>query len=589
LVFDNARDRASLEPFLPPAGRGRILITTQNQEWPRGQALDVPVLGLDAAAAFLTARTGDPDPAARDLAVMLGGLPLALEQAAAYMQATGTSLARYRSLFRERQADLLARGETAGHREGVAATFGLALSRLAGEAPDAAALVRLLAFLAPEPVPLTLLLSGTEVRGQLEPGAAAQIGPLIGDPLAVGDAVSALRRYSLVTLAGPGLVQAHRLVQAVTRAQLTAQAAGQWEQAAAALVELAVPDDVRVPSAWPTCAALLPHAQAVLAPTSRGIRQISHYLWYSGSHRAAWDLGQQITEAFRVSEDHGPEHPDSLDARSNLARWTGIVGDAAGGRDRLAALVPVFARILGPEHPDTLIIRGNLVYWTGEAGDPAGARDQFAALLPVFERVLGPEHFHTLVIRGNHARWIGEAGDMVGAREQTAAFLPGCERVLGPEHLITLGFRGSLAVWTGETGDPAGARDQFAALLSVHERILGPKQLYTITARGELAHWTGQAGDAPGARDQFAALVPVHEQFFGLEHPYTLGIRSSLRYWTDAAKRGDQPAAALPVSERLPQAEHPYRHSLARWGRPDAVPEPKRIDESAEPVQRPDL
>ena len=79
----------------------------------------------------------------------------------------------------------------------------------------------------------------------------------------------------------------------------------------------------------------------------------------------------------------GPEHPDTLTARANLARWTGEAGDAAGARDQYAALLPVLERVLGPEHPDTLAARDNLAHWTGEAGDAAGARDQFAALLPV--------------------------------------------------------------------------------------------------------------------------------------------------------------------------------------------------------------
>ena len=156
----------------------------------------------------------------RELAAELGGLPLALEQAAAYMQATGTTLARYLPLFRDRQADLLARGEATGHPADVAATLGLALSRLAGQAPAAAGLLRLLAFLAPEPVPLALLLA-TPGRKPAGPEAAAGIGPLLGDPVAAGDAVAALRRYSLVAPAGDGLVLVHRLVQAVTRAQLT--------------------------------------------------------------------------------------------------------------------------------------------------------------------------------------------------------------------------------------------------------------------------------------------------------------------------------------------------------------------------------
>ena len=102
LIFDNAPDQASIEPFLPPAGPGRALITTQNQHWPPGQALEVPVLDPGVAADFLANRTGDPDrAAASDLAAEVDGLPLALEQAAAYVQATGITLADYLPLFRE--------------------------------------------------------------------------------------------------------------------------------------------------------------------------------------------------------------------------------------------------------------------------------------------------------------------------------------------------------------------------------------------------------------------------------------------------------------------------------------------------------
>ena len=43
LLFDNADDLASVAAFLPPAGPGRVLITSQNPHWP-GQAMDVPVL-----------------------------------------------------------------------------------------------------------------------------------------------------------------------------------------------------------------------------------------------------------------------------------------------------------------------------------------------------------------------------------------------------------------------------------------------------------------------------------------------------------------------------------------------------------------
>ncbi len=456
VVFDNVPDRASVARFVPPAGPGRVLITTQNQHWPPGQALEVPVLDPEVAADFLVNRTGDPDrAAARELAAELGGLPLALEQAAAYMQATGITLARYLPMFQDRQADLLARGEVSGHPADVAATLGLALSRLAGEAPAAAGLVRLLAFLAPEPVPLALLFAGTQAAGLLGTEVAAAVGPLLGDLVAAGDAIIALRRYSLLTPAGDGLVLVHRLVQAITRAQLTAEAAGQWEQAAAALVEMAVPADPELPAAWPVCAELLPHARAVLDLTSHGMWQIGRYLGNSGSYSAARDLWQLIADARRDSDVYGPEHPDTLNARHNLAYWTGQAGDAAGARDQLAALLPIRERVRGPEHPGTLITRANLARWTGQAGDAAGARDQYAALLPICERVQGAEHPDTLNARGNFATWTGQAGDAAGARDQYAALLPLRERVQGAEHPDTLTARANLAYWTGQTGDAA--------------------------------------------------------------------------------------------------------------------------------------
>ena len=66
-------------------------------------------------------------------------------------------------------------------------------------------------------------------------------------------------------------------------------------------------------------------------------------------------------------------------------------------------------RVLGPEHPDTLVTRHELARWTGEAGDAAAARDQYAALLPLRERVSGPDHPDTLAARGDLARWTSSA------------------------------------------------------------------------------------------------------------------------------------------------------------------------------------
>ena len=114
----------------------------------------MPVLDRMVAAGFLVTRTGDPDRAAAgELAAELGGLPLALEQAAAYMQATGTTLAGYLPCSGPAGGPA-GPGRSRRASGGCGSDAGAGVSRLAGEAPAAAGLLRLLAFLAPEPVPL---------------------------------------------------------------------------------------------------------------------------------------------------------------------------------------------------------------------------------------------------------------------------------------------------------------------------------------------------------------------------------------------------------------------------------------------------
>jgi hypothetical protein len=497
LVLDNVADPASVTGFLPPGGRGRVLITSRDPFWAPGQALEVPVLDPDVAAEFLVNRTGDlAFQTARELAVELGGLPLALEQAAAYTQATGGTLAGYLASFRRRRLDMLARGKPTGYNKTVATAWSLAFERLESSAPGAVSLLRLLAFCAPDAVPLRLLLQPhPNIAEQLGEKVLAMLVPLLEDELAAADAIGALRQYSLVTPAADGSVSVHQLVQAVTGDQMPAELASQWRQAAAALIEAAIPDDTALPGTWPVCAALLPHVQAALADDSDGMTRIASYLGASGSYIAARDLSRRVHAARERAL--GAEKPGALSARANLAYWTGEAGDPAAARDQYAALLPVRERVSGPEHLSTLIARSNLARWTGQAGDPAAARDLFATLVPVMKRVLGSEHPNALTARANLAYWTGEAGDPAAARDLFAALLPVRERVFGPEHSGTLHARHELARLTGEAGDPAAARDLLAALLPVAERVLGPKHSRTVAARHWFAYWTERADGGP--------------------------------------------------------------------------------------------
>jgi hypothetical protein len=573
LLFDNAADPVAVRAFLPPAGGGQVLITSQNPLWGAGQVREVPVLDQESAAAFLVNRTGitGQQAPALELAGELGGLPLALEQAGAYMLAAGRGIAEYLALFRQRRMELLARGEPAGYDKQVATAWTLAFEQLRHGRPGPIGLLRLLACCAPEAIPLRLVIAPRpELKDALDPEVASQLLPLLDDPLTVDDAVMALRRYSLISPPHAGTVTVHRLVQAVTLGQLPAELAAAWRQAVSYLIEAALPGDPHQLKDWPIYAALVPHAQATLPADGDGMAEIGEYLTEAGNYGAARAVLLQVLEM--REREHGPWHPATLSARGDLAALAGPAGDQTA-RNQYAELLRDMTRVLGPEHPDVLRTRGELAYWTRHAGDAAAARDQYAALLPVLQRVLGPEHQDTLLARGELAACTGFTGDPAGARDQLAELLPDLERVLGPEHPGTLTPRANLAFWTGYAGDPAAARDLCAALVPLQERLAGPEHPYTLTVRANLARWTGEAGDAQEARDQYAALLPLRERICGPEHPATLTDRTNLARWIgeagDAPEARDQYAALLPVRERVSGPEHPdtlrTRAGLARW------------------------
>jgi hypothetical protein len=573
LLLDNITDPQEVSRLLPSAGPGHVLVTTQRADWPRAMHLEVPVLEREVAVEFLLSRTSDSDlSVAGELADVLGLLPLALAQAAAFLHDTGRSMTDYLELFSSERTRLLARTVPGGYGKPLAGAWSAAVTHLSQTSPSAVTLLRLLACCAPDEIPIRLLLArGTFTTRGMADEIGAQIKILTTDGFALDDALIALRNFSLINPPVHDAVSIHRLVQAVTLEALPVPEREAWRQAVARLVEAALPEDPQLPANWPVFALLLGHAQAVLEPWSDGLLNVVRFLGASGNHHAALDTVSSMVAA--CEGHHGSEHPDTLRTRDHFAQWTGEAGNPVQARDLFAILLPLRERVQGPEHPDTLTTRNHYAWWTGKAGNPAEARDLFAALQPVRERVQGAEHPDTLDTRHGLAWWTGEAGDAAEARDLFAALLPLRERVQGSEHPDTLDTLDDLAQLTGEAGDAAEARDLFAALLPLRERVQGSEHPETLTTRNHLAWWTGKAGSAAGACNLYAALLPVRERVVGPEHPDTLDTHHGLACWTgesgDAARARDLFTKLLPIRERVLGPEHPHtwgtRHNLAWW------------------------
>jgi TIR domain/NB-ARC domain len=224
LVFDNADTVDGIRGWLPggplPAGvRGYVIITTRRGGFASvGTVLDLDVIGTRDAVALLRTRVPGLEQETGELiAAELGRLPLALEQAAAYLDQTQIPPGEYLELLRVRAAEMYARGRAGDRPDTIATLWDLSLEKITQENPAAVQLLDICAYLAPRPVPLDLF---TGHPGQLpEPLAAAA-----ADQLAFTDTVAVAVDYSLAKRTPAGL-QLHRLVQAAIRGRHARQAA----------------------------------------------------------------------------------------------------------------------------------------------------------------------------------------------------------------------------------------------------------------------------------------------------------------------------------------------------------------------------
>jgi hypothetical protein len=586
VVFDNAEDVADLEPLLGKLRGGHVLVTSRRADgWEDiGTTLRLRVLEgadsvrllertIDGSAALDdgTGRAPDGDPMT-ELAEELGGLPLALRQAGAYIAAVpGVGVRTYLGRLRESAEWAVGarppRGfggarrsarhpERRSDQQVVAAVWSVTMGRVREEHPLVDRVMRLLACFAPDRLPCDVL-----------------YGISVADPVEVGEALALLASYSMIELsADKRYVSVHRLVQAVTRTGVTEAEQERDRKEAAGLLARALPDETEAIETWPTWAEFLPHARYVLEPASEAMRSTIAYLVAIGDYRTALDFQGERTKALeRVC---GSDAPLTLSARVRLAYLTGMAGNTQAARRLFEELLPVQVRLAGPDDHGTLVIRANIAFWTGTSGDVAAARDLCANLVPDCERVLGAEHVETLLARGNLARWMGRI-DPEAARDLYVELVSDCERVLGAEHLHTLVTHANLASVTGRGGDAAAARDLYAELLPKERRVLGAEHPEVLAGHANLAFWTGRAGDAAAARDLFAEFLPVRERVLGAEHPDTLTTRANLAFWTgragDAVVARDLYAELLPMRERVLGAEHPdtvaVRRAIGYWSK----------------------
>ncbi len=295
LVLDNADHLELVRDWLALCDRGHILLTTRASET-RPLAVCVAVLKMppQEGALFLLRRSGrvgkegdweaatEADQAlALALCDQMDGLPLALDQAGAYILETPSSLGEYLRLYETAGPQLLAqRGDNALDHPSVTITFGLAVKVVSQRLPAVAAFLNLCAFLAPDGIPEEVFKDGAAVFE--EPLQSA-----LAEPLEYMALLREAGRFSLVVRDGEEQTfSVHRLVQEVIRDGLDEAAQEGLVRQLLEAMNRAFPKPEF--ANWLLCDRLLPHALTLVGwqqrfaleteSTGRLLNKIAFYL-----------------------------------------------------------------------------------------------------------------------------------------------------------------------------------------------------------------------------------------------------------------------------------------------------------------------
>jgi len=218
LIFDNAEDETAIQRWIPTmpqsaGARQHAIVTTRRGGFTSlGNVVEVEVWDRGESVDYLTSRLGEiaMDQAER-LADETGGLPLALEQASAYMTATAISLGEYVNLFETRRAEMLARGTVAGSEAVMATLWDISLTEVGRKDAAALQLVNLCAYMANTAIPLALFVEhADEITDPLR--------SVVSDTLALNDTIGVLLDYAICKRAGNSIVF-HVLTQSAVEAK----------------------------------------------------------------------------------------------------------------------------------------------------------------------------------------------------------------------------------------------------------------------------------------------------------------------------------------------------------------------------------
>lgn len=362
LILDNADQPELLLKYRIRNVRGHLLVTTRchsAQTIGIGASAVIDRMTPPEAVEFLKRRVARPDGESREEAALeelvqeLGYLPLAMEQAAAYITANQSRFQDYLRGYRNRRLAVLTTPIMGEYPESVATTWDLNFREVAS-VPHSADLLRLSAFLNPDAIPLELIARGAS---ELGPALAKALEHVLDDPLLLDETLEPLYRYSLIRRDIKARTYSiHPIMQAVLLDRMSSEDQREWAGRAVNAVKIAFPKPNY--ENWEACDRMIPQVAACVSLIEKWgfdfsaagflMRDAGVYLRRRARFQEAIAMQQQLLAM--QERTLGAMHTAVAEALLNLAKLKRHLGYYEEAEPLLRRALSIFEAAHGPVH-----------------------------------------------------------------------------------------------------------------------------------------------------------------------------------------------------------------------------------------------
>jgi tetratricopeptide (TPR) repeat protein len=535
LILDDIDDLELAHQFLPSRGTGHILLTTHMQTVSGiAKRREVENMTPEEGALFLLRRANIIEPDAQldrvseadrtqaiALSELLGGLPLALDQAGAYIEETASGLSDYITLYNTQKMALLReRGSFAvDHPESVATTWSLSFARLSTANPATVELLRLLAFLHPDAIPEEILILGADALGAI-------LEPIASDPLSLNAVIRDCLRYSLIRRnPGAKTVSMHHLLQVILKDEMDEATQRLWAERAVRAVNHVFPH-VEF-ATWERCQRSLAHAQACailidqwkleFPEAARILHHTGYYLYERGQYADAERFLQQaLTMQEQILE---PQHPHIATTLHDLALLYRIQGKYAQAEPLYLRAIELQKQVLGPNHPSVATSLNDLAGLYRAQGKFVEAEQLYQQALSLREQVLGEAHPRVAESLGDFALLYSDQGKYYQAESMLQRALSIRQQALGPQHPYVAMNLNDLALLYNKQKKYTDAEPLYQRALVIREQILGSEHPDLATSLNNLAVFYMNQGNYHQATPLLERSLAIRQKTLGEIHP----------------------------------------------------------------------